>query len=187
MVEQVTFQTIFQFLQTVGILVAVFYYVMTIRANQRNQELALKAQKHAAETRQAQLYMQLYSFYDNKEFLKDYGNIYNVYAYDDIKDWNERYSAQVDNEAYSSWLRVGRFLDGVGILLMRNLIEGPLIFDLLGDVIQGAWEGGGDKLGMERFVKEGRRFWDRPKLWQNYEYLYEEYMKYLDEHAELKT
>jgi hypothetical protein len=40
---------------------------------------------------------------------------------------------------------------------------------------------------MERFVKEGRRFWDRPKLWQNYEYLYEEYTKYLDEHAELKT
>jgi hypothetical protein len=31
MVEQVTFQTIFQFLQTVGILVGVFYYIMTIR------------------------------------------------------------------------------------------------------------------------------------------------------------
>ena len=43
MVEQITFQTLFQFLQTVGILVGVFYYIMTIRANQRNQELTLKA------------------------------------------------------------------------------------------------------------------------------------------------
>ena len=57
MVEQVTFQTIFQFLQTVGILVGVFYYVLTIRANQRNQELARKAQEQALETRQTQLFM----------------------------------------------------------------------------------------------------------------------------------
>jgi len=37
-----TYQTVFQFLQTVGILVGVFYYVMTIRANQRNQQLQLE-------------------------------------------------------------------------------------------------------------------------------------------------
>ena len=30
MVEQVAFQTVFQFLQTVGILVGVFYYIMTL-------------------------------------------------------------------------------------------------------------------------------------------------------------
>jgi len=54
MIEQVTFQTLFQFLQTVGILVGVFYYIMTIRANQRNQQMQL-------ETRQAQLFMQLYN------------------------------------------------------------------------------------------------------------------------------
>jgi hypothetical protein len=82
---------------------------------------------------------------------------------------------------------VGRFLDGVGILLKRKLIEPQLVFDLLGDIIQGAWEGESEKLGMERFVKEGRGIWDRPRLWQNYEYLYDEYMKYMEEHPELKT
>lgn len=60
MVEQVTFQTLFQFLQTVGFLVGVFYYITTIRTNQRNQELTLKAQAHATETRESQLFMQLY-------------------------------------------------------------------------------------------------------------------------------
>ena len=55
MVEQVTFQTLFQFLQTVGILVGVYYYISTIRTNQRNQELTRKAQEQALETRQAQL------------------------------------------------------------------------------------------------------------------------------------
>jgi hypothetical protein len=61
MVEQVTFQTLFQFLQTVGILVGVFYYIMTIKANQRNQELTLKAQEQALETRQTQIFMQIYN------------------------------------------------------------------------------------------------------------------------------
>ena len=187
MVEQVTFQTIFQFLQTVGILVGVYYYIMTIKANQRNQELALKAQEHATETRQAQLYMQLYSFYDNKEFLKDYGNINTTYVYDDVEDWWKRYSPQANGEAYSSWLRVGRVLDGVGILLKRNLIEPALVFDLIGDIIRGSWEGMDDMLGMERFVKEGRSYWNRPRLWENFEYLYKEYMKHIGESDELST
>jgi hypothetical protein len=41
-IEQLTFQTVFQFPQTVGILVSVFYYITTIRANQRNQQLQLE-------------------------------------------------------------------------------------------------------------------------------------------------
>jgi len=60
MVEQVTFQTIFQFLQTLGILVGVFYYIMTIRTNQRNQEIAQKNQELQLESRNLQLFMQLY-------------------------------------------------------------------------------------------------------------------------------
>jgi hypothetical protein len=57
MVEQITFQTIFQFLQTVGILVGVYYYITTIRANQ-------KSQKHAEDTRKIQLLMQIHQSQD---------------------------------------------------------------------------------------------------------------------------
>ncbi len=131
--------------------------------------------------------MQLYSFYDNKEFLKDYGNIVNVYAYESIEEWNERYSAAADIEAFSSWLRVGRFFDGVGILARRGLIDRELIFELLGDVIRGTWEGINDRTGMERFIMEGREYWNRPILWHNFEYLYDELTKYLEEHPELQT
>jgi hypothetical protein len=50
-----------------------------------------RSQKHAQETRQAQLYMQLYSFYDNKEFLKDYGNIAMNYTFKDAEEWWNKY------------------------------------------------------------------------------------------------
>ena len=62
-------------LSTIRDLVAIFgviagfsYYVLTVRANQRNQEIAmknqelmLKAQQQTVETRQAQLFMQVYN------------------------------------------------------------------------------------------------------------------------------
>ena len=176
----VTVETISIVFTGLSISLAAFYYINTLRNTRMTQE-------HALETRQAQLYMQLYSFYDNKEFLKDYGNIANVYAYESIEEWNERYSAAADIEAFSSWVRVGRFFDGVGILARKGLIDKDLIFELLGDVIRGTWEGMNDKTGVERFIMEGREYWNRPILWHNFEYLYDELMKHLEVHPELQT
>ena len=86
----VDFQTISIVFTGLSISIAAFYYINTLRNSRMTQE-------HALETRQAQLYMQLYSFYDNKEFLKDYGNIANVYVYESIEEWDERYSAAADS------------------------------------------------------------------------------------------
>jgi len=167
----VTIESISIVFTGLSVSLAAFYYISSLRNAQRTQE-------HALETRQAQLYMQLYSFYDNKEFLKDYGNIGEVYQCKGIEDWQKRLSASADIDAYSSWLRVGRFLDGVGILLKRNLIDSDLIFELLGDVIRGSWD------AMAVWLKEAREYWDRPQLWRNFEYLYNEYMSYIEEHPE---
>jgi hypothetical protein len=172
-------QTLLGYLTPISITVGVIYHIMTLN-NTR------KMQQHALETRVAQLFMQLYSFYDNKEFLRDYGNITNVYVYEDAEDWWRKYSPQADGDAFASWLRVGRFFDGVGILVERNLIEKELVFELLGDVIRGSWEGAESGTGMGRWLEGGRELWDRPQLWRNYEYLYGELMKYIEEHPELR-
>ena len=175
---EVTYQMVLSTLQTTGLLVDIVYYIMTLNNSRKNQQ-------HALETRQAQLYMQLYSFYDNKEFIKDYGNVTNTYAYDNIEEWWDNYSPKGDIEVYSSWLRVGRFFDGVGILLERNLIDKDLIYELLGDLIRGSWEGGTEDTGMGRWVQEARVFWERPILWKNFETLYKDYMKWIKQKEEL--
>jgi hypothetical protein len=66
MVEQVAFQTVFQFLQTVGILVGVFYYIMTLRNTRKNQQLQL-------ETRQAQLFTSLSREFRSVENFRTFG------------------------------------------------------------------------------------------------------------------
>lgn len=168
-------QTVLTYLTLVSIPIGVLYHIMTINNQSRNQ-------KHAQETRQAQLYMQLYSFYDNKEFLKDYGNTTTNLKFKDAEDWWSKYSPEHDIESYSAWLRVGRFFDGVGILLEKELIEKDLIYKLLGDVIQGSWEGTSDDTGMGRWLQDTRNMWNRPKLWKHYEDLYYCYMEWIKEH-----
>ena len=66
MVEQVTFKTIFQFLQTAGILAGVFYYIMTIRTYQRNQEIGSRNQELTLETKQAQLFMNIFNTFSSE-------------------------------------------------------------------------------------------------------------------------
>ena len=72
-------QTALTYLTLISVPVGVLYNIMTLNNQTRSQ-------KHAQKSRQAQLYMQLYSFYDNKEFLKDYGNINMNYKFKDAED-----------------------------------------------------------------------------------------------------
>ena len=60
---EITYQMVLSTIQTVGLLVGIFYYVTTLRNAQKTRELTLqsmeltrKAQEQAVETRQAQLY-----------------------------------------------------------------------------------------------------------------------------------
>ena len=71
MVEQITFQTLFQFLQTAGILVGVSYYIMSLR----NQNLA----------RKTQLYMQISNKFGEREQLET-RNKYMAYEWQTAED-----------------------------------------------------------------------------------------------------
>jgi hypothetical protein len=58
---EITYQMVLSTIQTVGLLVGIFYYITTMRNAQKTRELALKsqeltrkAQEHAVETRQIQ-------------------------------------------------------------------------------------------------------------------------------------
>jgi hypothetical protein len=65
---ELTLPIMLQILQTAGIFVGIVYYITIMRNAQRtrqltleSQELARKAQEHMLETRQAQMFMQIYS------------------------------------------------------------------------------------------------------------------------------
>ena len=62
-----------------GVLAGFTYYVITVRNAQRVRELTLKAQEQSLETRQTQLFMQIYSEISSKDFQADFDEfLYNV-------------------------------------------------------------------------------------------------------------
>ncbi len=190
MVEQIPFQTIFQFLQTVGILVGVFYYIITIRTNQRNQELTLraqeltlKAQEQALETRQTQIFMQIYNqSHNDPSFLKAIGRIFDIVSTTPVTSYEEFQKLRENEQDRDAISRVSFFYEGVGVLVKEGYVSIRLVALLMTGMTKFWWE------GLYKFsIVEGRKLMNSPRWNSEAEYLYDELMKYIEEHPELKN
>ena len=172
MIEQVTFQTLFQFLQTVGILVGVFYYIMTIRANQRNQQMQL-------ETRQAQLFMQLYNRLRDDAKDLDVNKSFLDVEIESSEDFMRLWRTDEDfGKVLSTY---GSFYEGIGVMVREGYIPIRLIALQWAGMTRRFWQ------KIEPFMSDVREIRAFPRYWAETEYLYNELMKYLEEHPELKT
>jgi len=169
----VDYQTIFQFLQTIGILVGVFYYIMTIRTNKRNQdislrnqELTLKAQDFTLETRQAQLFMNIYNKFASKEFQKDSEQMMVVWEWNDYDDFMAKYGPEANPDDHAIWDMSLQFYEGIGVIVRRGLIDPELVYDLMYGSIIGFWE-------RHEVIIQGIRDRARiPQVWDDIEYIY---------------
>ena len=183
-----TLPIVLQLLQTAGILVGIVYYITIMRNQQKNQEISLKNQEltlqsqelsrkaleQAAETRQAQLLMQLYAHLREDKFNTQFTEL-RRYEWRDYDDFMEKLG---DDEFRAMFNSVCGFFEGVGVLVHRNFLDPQLVDDLMSSYIFLTWE----KIGP--YIKEIRLRRNRPELWDKFEYLYEEIMKiYIQEHG----
>ena len=168
MVEPVSLQTVLTYLTLISIPVGVVYHIMTLRNSQ-------KIQKHAQDTRQAQLLMQIYDHLREDKFNTQYTNLFQ-YEWKDYDDFIARFSDDLEFRAMMNY--VGSFFEGVGVLVYRNLLDPKLVDDLMSSYVFRVWE----KIGP--VIKESRIRHNRPELWEYFEYLYDEIMKiYIQEHG----
>ncbi len=89
-------QTISIIFAGVSIGVAALYYTLTLRNTQRAQQLQL-------ETRQAQLFMQAYSKFIDREFQKSFFEIVHQWEWDDYDDFMAKYGLKTNSEETSKW------------------------------------------------------------------------------------
>ena len=111
---EITLPIVLQIVQTVGILVGIAYYITIMRNSQKTQDLSLKAQEQALETRKAQLYMQIYSRLDDNEFWENYGRLVYEYEYKGMDDFLENYSPGTKTGGYASYMSMNAFFRGIG-------------------------------------------------------------------------
>lgn len=116
----------------VSLSVAASYYVMNIRNAQKNMRTTL-------ETRQAQLFMQIYSSFHEEEFFEKFTNILS-WKWKDYDDFMGKYGYRADPKAWRTFGSVGAFFEGIGVLVHRGLIDVDLVGELLSRHIVFFWD-----------------------------------------------
>ena len=166
-------------LQTVSIIIGVFYYIMTLQNSNRTQQLTLKAQEQAVETRQGQLFMQIVSHTNSGTFMEDY---FTVIETDDPVIINDGTFRPYNKETAASVMRVGTFLEGIGSLVYRGLINPVFVSDLLNSVTKLYWE------KRKPWILQQRKAGENPRYGEYIEYLANELQKYAGQvRPELKS
>jgi hypothetical protein len=95
-----------------GVIAGFSYYVLAVRATRKNQELTL-------ETRQAQLFMQLYNRWSDPEFGKYYGAAryrYTEHIFEILKKSVDPY----DPDVHAPYHALGQFFEGMGARSLRR-------------------------------------------------------------------
>jgi hypothetical protein len=155
-----------------GVIAGFSYYILTVQNTRKNQ-------KQQLETRQAQLFMRLYETFSSREFRKQLDEVIFKIQYSDWEDMNQNYNREKNYDQLLSWFTVGSFFEGLGVLVKHNLINMAIVDDLLGTSIKITWE----KMGP--IEKESRKRFDAPRTFDDFEYLYNELIKYNEQHPEL--
>jgi len=115
-------------LSTIRDLVAIFgviagfsYYVLTVRATKKNQQMQL-------ETRRTQLSTSITEKMGSKDFLRDFIEL-SILEWIDVDDFLKKYDHRVNTESYAQRWRVWMEYENLGYLLREGLIDREILFN----------------------------------------------------------
>jgi len=182
---EITYQMVLSTIQTAGILMGIVYYIFNMRNQQRTRELTLKAQEQTLETRQSQLFMNIYNqSYANPEFIKAVRKVHTT-QWNDYEEWINLYDyhnlSPADPEFVDAFSHVAMFYEGLGVFVKERLIDIRLVALTMTNMTRSTWE------KIVPFIEEHRKKTSFPRFLSEFEYLYDELMRYVEEHPELKT
>jgi hypothetical protein len=173
LVELATLQAVSYIIGSLGVFVAAVYYVSTLRNNQRTQQLQL-------ETRQAQLFMQIYNqSHNDPTFIDAINRILEIGKIETYDKWQE---VNRDGENKKALSRVGMFYEGLGVLVKEGYVSIRLVALLMTGMTRNWWEN-----IYKSHVSDTRVQMGFPRFVSESEYLYNELMNYINEHPELRT
>ena len=147
----VDLQTISVSLATLGVLVAATYYILTLRNQNR--------------TRQAQLFMQIYSQWNSEEFAR-MRIVIRKMDYETFEEVLEKYRFEVNPDSWIARHSLCRFYSGLGMLVHDDEIELSRVEDMMGDIIVDSWE------TLRTATLSSREKYGWTELYLFFEYLY---------------
>jgi len=148
-------QTVSIAIASASVVAGIVYYAFQIR--------------HQNRIRETDLIMRLYSAYGNEEYSKVV-NRYLASEYGDYNDFVKKYGPfPSQGPVQVAFRMIGMFYEGVGILLKRKLVNPDFVYDLFSVGL--FWE------KMKPIAEGERKRLNLPKLYEYFEYLYNEMKK----------
>ena len=152
----VDYQSLSIVLTGVGLIIALVYYIMTLR--------------YTSKAGQRKLIMQRSHTY-HVEYQKAWYEVIGMSDWEDAEDWAKTYGRKANLEAYSKWMYIMRDFGLAGLHLQEGA-DPDLLFKLypLSAVIP-LWE------QFEPIIMVMRERLNDPRMWEPFEYLYNEAKK----------
>jgi len=169
---EITYPMVLSTLQTAGLLVGIFYYVLTLRNQRKNQQLAL-------ETRQAQLYTTIWNqSINNANWMKNFQIVYGfqwktLAEHFETCPWND-----FTSENFMALWQVGMFFEGLSPIFKQGSFNLDYFFPSYYWMLSAFWR------KLEPIIVEMREQ-TGPTVWCETEYLYNILTEHLEKHPEL--
>ena len=150
-------------IQTVGLLVGISYYILSLR----NQNRA----------RKTQLYLQLVNKFSQSDYIEAQGK-FNDLEWSTAEDLIEDFR---NLEGRKTIATLGNWYEGLGVLVRENLLDIRVVSLLLTGLVIQFW----DKF--TPVIDDVREALEWPRFYIEAEYLYEQLKSYIKEHPEIQT
>ena len=149
MVDLAEIQVAYYMIAATGVLLAAAFYVINIRAQNRNRE--------------AQLFMNIFKDYTSDEFMRN-GHELMYMEWGDYDDYEKKYGSDNNMDNYVKRMMIFYWYNGIGLLLEDKLIDEDLVYRALGSSTTLYWEKFKDVLLRGRSLYGG-------DLWLGFEFL----------------
>jgi hypothetical protein len=155
---EITYQMILGTLQTAGLLVGIFYYIMTLRNAEKNRTKEMVFRR--MQTRSPEYFLDLYNSTPSN------------FEWETVEEFHTKYNTNTTPELMAKRASIQDKLTAWGFLLREGMIDIEFIGRLHNpSFIQYWWESN------KPVYMESRRIQNNPDLWTDFEFLYNAIMK----------
>jgi len=157
-------------------MVGIAYYLMILQNQQRNQQQAL-------ETRQAQMFLNIYDKSSTIQY-NQARTLLMTLEYNNIEEFYNHFIITAENPINENWNALDlmiSYYEGLGTMIREGLIPIRYVALLQAGVTRKLWE------KFTPLITYMRELLEQPRIASEWEYLYNELMKYMEEHPEIAT
>ena len=176
MIDQLTLQTIGIVIAAISVVIGVVNSILVSRRDERRQNLLLKNQELSLETRRIGLYMEFTKII--QQSTGDYTDILYNQEWEDFEDYMRKYGPSSNPEAFVKFIKIADIFQSLGSFVDDGIFDIKAVYERSGFTIIAAWE------KMAPIIRGIRKHSKNPVIFPQYENLYNELIKYREEHPE---